>query len=243
MNKKGLPLKLLGILAVALMVLACSPKKTDDQKAMEAKIAELQKELAALNQPEAKQSEAPEPEQRRRRERIAELQAELETAQGGGRERGGNRDGAAAETPAAETPQEDLRSIVDSIKAGGAGDPIPAALSNTISWAAGEGEHSYEFKINPDGSGTYGRRPCRWIVKGNLLVLNVPNYEYSVGGMDPRIIDYFNHAFWEVKDGLLYLTANEHTNTYVEDMFFGTLERSPFKPGSAKPAPPVDGNK
>jgi uncharacterized lipoprotein YajG len=56
MNKKRLVIKLLGILLVAVMAAACSPKKTEEQKTPEAGSLELQSESAALNEP-AKQVE------------------------------------------------------------------------------------------------------------------------------------------------------------------------------------------
>jgi hypothetical protein len=71
---KGLTLKLLGIvlgaLALGIIVLSCTPKKSGAELAMEAKIAEMEKQLAALS---GTGNEA----------KAAELQAELQTAQAG----------------------------------------------------------------------------------------------------------------------------------------------------------------
>ena len=197
------------------MSTACSSKKADDQSAqtvaqtaeMEARIAELEAQLATRTTGETEEAET----------------EDTSRVQRGGRERSGNREGTAA-----EVPQQDLQSIVNSIRAGGAGDPIPAELASTISWV-GQGDQN-GFLIGKDGSGILFGKPCRWIVKGDLLALSIPNYEYTVGGAETYVIDYFNHAFWEVKDGLLYLTANEYTNTYVEDLFFIMISKSPFMP-------------
>jgi len=56
MNKRGWAFKLLGILVIAVMAAACSPKKTQEQKAADA--AELQAELAALSEPDKSKEEA-----------------------------------------------------------------------------------------------------------------------------------------------------------------------------------------
>jgi len=94
---------------ITFIVLACAPKKTDEQKALEATVAALQAQLEALNQPEAAAGQAEAPEQARQRgSRAAELQAELaaaqaqlETAQQVG-QRGGRQQ--AASTPAVAAP-------------------------------------------------------------------------------------------------------------------------------------------
>jgi hypothetical protein len=52
MNKERSVLKLLGVLLIAVMATACSPKKTEEQKAPEADSAELQAELPALSEPD-----------------------------------------------------------------------------------------------------------------------------------------------------------------------------------------------
>jgi hypothetical protein len=89
MNKgfKQAGIMLMGIIVIAVMAIACTPKKSAEQLAMEAKILELQLALEALAKDDAEEEavEAATPERRRerreRRERQAELQAELETAQ------------------------------------------------------------------------------------------------------------------------------------------------------------------
>ena len=58
MYKKSLVIKLLGMLLVAVMAAACSPQKTEEQKAPEVSSAELQSESAALNEPEKQVEEA-----------------------------------------------------------------------------------------------------------------------------------------------------------------------------------------
>jgi hypothetical protein len=87
---KGLTLKLLGIMFASIIVLACTSKKSEAELAMEAKIAEMEKQLAALS---GTGNEA----------KTAELQAELQTAQAGLQTERGNRDRQGGRRNQAET--------------------------------------------------------------------------------------------------------------------------------------------
>jgi len=52
MNMRRLEFKLFELLLIAVMAAACSPKKTEEQKAQDVSVAELQAELAALGEPD-----------------------------------------------------------------------------------------------------------------------------------------------------------------------------------------------
>ncbi|MDR0303068.1 MAG: leucine-rich repeat protein [Treponema sp.] len=110
MNQRS-TIKLLGILAIAVIALSCTPKKSEAELAMEAKIAELTQQMEALTNAEGEaEQDADSDQPRRRRQRAAEVQAELQAAQAElataqtSRERSGRRgnqaEGAATATPA-----------------------------------------------------------------------------------------------------------------------------------------------
>jgi len=79
MNKNTFLFKLMGIIVIAVLIISCAPKKSDEQIILEARVAELQAELELLSEIEAQAEQGIEltPEQAAR---IAEIRAELDDA-------------------------------------------------------------------------------------------------------------------------------------------------------------------